>query len=193
MFVNFASREINVKVVYCGPGLAGKTSSMQNIHARLSPEGRGKMISLATESERTFFFDFPVKSLSLRGFSFRAHAYTVPGSVFDSASRLRALKGADGVIFLADSQQGRREHNAEMLEDLARNLAIHGMSIEQVPLVFQYNKRDLLDALPLDELEDLLNPRGAPSFPSVATRGEGIFQAMRACLGLIHRVVSARP
>jgi len=191
MFVDYAAREINVKVVYYGPGLAGKTSTMQNIYTRLSPEGRGRMLSLATETERHLLFHFPVKTITLRGFTLRAHAYTIPGSVFYDASRKSILKGVDGVIFLADSQQERREANLGSLENLAENLATHGLSIEQIPLVFQYNKRDLLDALPLDDLEDELNPRGAPSFPSVAHRGDGVFQTMRACLGLIYRGLAA--
>jgi mutual gliding-motility protein MglA len=179
--IDYKTREILCKIVYWGPGLAGKTTNMQFVHARTAPEAKGKMISLATETERTLFFDFKPQSLGeIRGFGLRFHLYTVPGPVFYDASRQLILRGVDGVIFVADSQAQRLESNVESLEGLESNLATHGYAIEKVPLVFQYNKRDLPDVTPVAELDAALNPGGRPSFEAVAHSGVGVFDTLKA-------------
>jgi signal recognition particle receptor subunit beta len=179
-FVNYSSREINCKIVYYGPGLCGKTTNLQYIFQKTNPENRGKMISLATETERTLFFDFlPLALGSIRGFKVRFHLYTVPGQVFYDASRKLILRGADGVVFVADSQVDRIEANVESLENLRVNLAEHGFNLDTIPLTLQYNKRDLTDIVPVEELNGLLNQRGVPTFNAVATTGEGVFDTLK--------------
>jgi signal recognition particle receptor subunit beta len=179
-FVNYSSREINCKIVYYGPGLCGKTTNLQYIFQKTNPENRGKMISLATETERTLFFDFlPLALGSIRGFKVRFHLYTVPGQVFYDASRKLILRGADGVVFVADSQVDRIEANVESLENLRVNLAEHGFNLDTIPLTLQYNKRDLTDIVPVEELNGLLNQRGVPTFNAVATSGEGVFDTLK--------------
>jgi signal recognition particle receptor subunit beta len=179
-FVNYSSREINCKIVYYGPGLCGKTTNLQYIFQKTNPENRGKMISLATETERTLFFDFlPLALGSIRGFKVRFHLYTVPGQVFYDASRKLILRGADGVVFVADSQVDRIEANVESLENLRVNLAEHGFNLDTIPLTLQYNKRDLPDIVPVEELNGLLNQRGVPTFNAVATSGEGVFDTLK--------------
>jgi signal recognition particle receptor subunit beta len=179
-FVNYSSREINCKIVYYGPGLCGKTTNLQYIFQKTNPENRGKMISLATETERTLFFDFlPLALGSIRGFKVRFHLYTVPGQVFYDASRKLILRGADGVVFVADSQVDRIEANVESLENLRVNLAEHGFNLDTIPLTLQYNKRDLPDIVPVEELNGLLNQRGVPTFNAVATTGEGVFDTLK--------------
>jgi signal recognition particle receptor subunit beta len=173
-FINYMAREINCKIVYYGPGLCGKTTNLQYIYKRTNPEAKGKMISLATETERTLFFDFlPLSLGEIRGFKTRFHLYTVPGQVFYDASRKLILKGVDGVIFVADSQLERLEANQESLDNLRYNLAEHGYSLEKIPYVIQYNKRDLPNALPMDELRQLLNPFGVLDFEASARTGQG--------------------
>ncbi len=160
-FTNYSSREINCKIVYYGPGLCGKTTNLQFIYKRTNPEQKGKLISLATETERTLFFDFLSLALGdIRGFRVRFHLYTVPGQVFYAASRKLIFKGVDGVIFIADSQIERMEANMESLEDLRINLAEQGYSLEKLPYAVQYNKRDLLHVAPVDEMNKLLNING---------------------------------
>jgi len=179
-FVNYSSREINCKIVYYGPGLCGKTTNLQYIYQKTNPENRGKMISLATETERTLFFDFlPLALGSIRGFKVRFHLYTVPGQVFYDASRKLILRGADGVVFVADSQVDRIEANVESLENLRVNLAEHGFNLDTIPLTLQYNKRDLPDIVPVEELNGLLNPRGVPTFNAIATKGDGVFDTLK--------------
>jgi signal recognition particle receptor subunit beta len=179
-FVNYSSREINCKIVYYGPGLCGKTTNLQYIFQKTNPENRGKMISLATETERTLFFDFlPLALGSIRGFKVRFHLYTVPGQVFYDASRKLILRGADGVVFVADSQVDRIEANVESLENLRVNLAEHGFNLDTIPLTLQYNKRDLGDIVPVEELNGLLNQRGVPTFNAVATKGDGVFDTLK--------------
>lgn len=157
--INYASREINCKIVYYGPGLGGKTTNLEHVYEKVSPSTRGKLISLATETERTLFFDFlPVDLGQIRGFRTRFHLYTVPGQVYYNASRKLILRGVDGVVFVADSQADRAEANVEAMQNLYDNLAEHGYDLTRLPFVVQYNKRDLPDAAPLDELEDALNP-----------------------------------
>ncbi|HEX5634170.1 MAG TPA: GTPase domain-containing protein [Gemmatimonadales bacterium] len=157
--INYASREINCKLVYYGPGLGGKTTNLEHVYAKLAPGARGKMISLATETERTLFFDFlPVDLGTIRGFKVKFHLYTVPGQVYYNASRKLILKGVDGVVFVADSQFERMEANVEAMQNLYDNLAQHGYDLTAIPFVIQYNKRDLPNAAPIPELEAALNP-----------------------------------
>jgi len=180
-FINYSSREINCKLVYYGPGLGGKTTNLQFIYARTSPEAKGKMISLATETERTLFFDFlPLSLGEIRGFKTRFHLYTVPGQVFYDASRKLILKGVDGVVFVADSQSERMEANMESLENLRLNLTEQGYNLDKLPYIIQYNKRDLPNAAPLEEMRQLLNPTGVPEFEACATTGVGVFETLKA-------------
>ena len=180
-FINYSSREINCKIVYYGPGLCGKTTNLQHIYSKTSPELKGKMISLATETERTLFFDFlPLALGQIRGFKTRFHLYTVPGQVFYDASRKLILKGVDGVVFVADSQIERMEANVESLDNLRINLAEQGYDLDKLPSVVQYNKRDLPNAAPLEEMKRLLNPNGVPDFEACATVGKGVFETLKA-------------
>jgi signal recognition particle receptor subunit beta len=157
--INYASREINCKLVYYGPGLGGKTTNLEYIYEKVAPASKGKMISLATETERTLFFDFlPVDLGTIRGFKTRFHLYTVPGQVYYNASRKLILKGVDGVVFVADSQIERMEANVESMQNLYDNLLQHGYDLTRIPFVVQYNKRDLPNAAPADELQENLNP-----------------------------------
>ncbi len=187
-FINYSSREINCKIVYYGPGLCGKTTNLQHIYSKTNPELKGKMISLATETERTLFFDFlPLALGQIRGFKTRFHLYTVPGQVFYDASRKLILKGVDGVVFVADSQVERMEANIESLDNLRVNLAEQGYDIEKVAFVIQYNKRDLPNAAPLDEMRKLLNPSGLSEFEACATTGKGVFETLKAVArGILH-------
>lgn len=180
-FINYASREINCKIVYYGPGLCGKTTNLQFVYQKTAPEAKGKMISLATETERTLFFDFlPLALGEIRGFKTRFHLYTVPGQVFYDASRKLILKGVDGVVFVADSQEERLDANIESLENLKINLEEQGYELEKLPFVIQYNKRDLPNVTSVEELNELLNPWGVPEFEACATTGEGVFETLKA-------------
>lgn len=180
-FINYSSREINCKLVYYGPGLCGKTTNLQYIYAKTAPDAKGKMISLATETERTLFFDFlPLSLGEIRGFKTRFHLYTVPGQVFYDASRKLILKGVDGMVFVADSQVERMEANLESMENLRTNLSDQGYNLDKIPYVIQYNKRDLPNAAPLQELRELLNPSGMPEFEAAAVTGTGVFDTLKA-------------
>jgi signal recognition particle receptor subunit beta len=180
-FINYSAREINCKLVYYGPGLCGKTTNLQFIYNKTRPESKGKMISLATETERTLFFDFlPLSLGEIRGFKTRFHLYTVPGQVFYDASRKLILKGVDGVCFVADSQLERMEANIESLDNLRFNLEEQGYDLDKLPYVIQYNKRDLPSAVPLDELRATLNTNNVPDFEASAVTGEGVFDTLRA-------------
>ncbi len=179
-FINYSSREINCKIVYYGPGLCGKTTNLQFIYKKTSPQQKGKLISLATETERTLFFDFlPIALGDMRGFKVRFHLYTVPGQVFYAASRKLILKGVDGVVFVADSQVERTDANIESLEDLRINLADQGYELERLRFTIQYNKRDLPNVVPVAELDSLLNPDKVPAFECVATSGRGVFETLK--------------
>ena len=157
--INYASREINCKLVYYGPGLGGKTTNLEHVYNKVAPGAKGKMISLATETERTLFFDFlPVDLGTIRGFKTRFHLYTVPGQVYYNASRKLILKGVDGVVFVADSQIERTEANIEAMQNLYDNMVQHGYDLTRIPFVIQYNKRDLPNAAPIAELQAALNP-----------------------------------
>jgi signal recognition particle receptor subunit beta len=185
-FINYSSREINCKIVYYGPGLCGKTTNLHYIYKKTNPDSKGKMISLATETERTLFFDFlPLALGEIRGFKTRFHLYTVPGQVFYDASRKLILKGVDGVVFVADSQVERMEANVESVENLRINLAEQGYNLDAVPYVIQYNKRDLPNVVPVVEMKKALNPRGVPDFESVASEGGGVFDTLKAIAKLV--------
>ena len=185
-FINYSSREINCKIVYYGPGLCGKTTNLQYIYAKTNPEAKGKMISLATETERTLFYDFlPLSLGEIRGFRTRFHLYTVPGQVFYDASRKLILKGVDGVVYVADSQIERMEANIESLDNLRQNLVEQGYNLDQLPYVVQYNKRDLQDVAPISELSELLNPTRVPEYEAVATTGQGVFDTLKAVAKLV--------
>jgi mutual gliding-motility protein MglA len=185
-FINYLSREINCKIVYYGPGLCGKTTNLQYIYNKTNPDAKGKMISLATETERTLFFDFlPLALGEIRGFKTRFHLYTVPGQVFYDASRKLILKGVDGVVFVADSQIARMEANVESLENLRTNLAEQGYSLDKLPYVIQYNKRDMPGIAPVEELRQLLNISSVPEFEGVASTGVGVFDTLKAVAKLV--------
>jgi signal recognition particle receptor subunit beta len=185
-FINYSSREINCKIVFYGPGLCGKTTNLQWIYKKTNPDSKGKMISLATETERTLFFDFlPLALGEIRGFKTRFHLYTVPGQVFYDASRKLILKGVDGVVFVADSQIERMEANIESVENLRINLAEQGYDLDKVPYIIQYNKRDLPNVVPLQEMRRALNPRSVPDFEAVAPEGTGVFDTLKAIAKLV--------
>jgi signal recognition particle receptor subunit beta len=189
--INYASREINCKVVYYGSGLGGKTTNLEYVYSRVNPDTKGKMISLATETERTLFFDFlPIDLGEIRGFKTRFHLYTVPGQVYYNASRRLILKGVDGLIFVADSQRSRLEANIEAMHNLYENMESYGYDIETLPFVIQYNKRDLPDIMSPDDLRSVLNPMGVPDFEAVAIEGEGVFQTLSAVSKLVVKSLS---
>lgn len=179
--VNALARELVFKIVYYGPGLGGKTSSLQFIHRASKPEHRGRMVSLATPVDRTLYFDFlPIRLPTIRNLSVRLQLFTVPGQVYYNATRRLVLTGADGVVFVADSQQARAEANLESIENLRENLQQHGRPLQDVPHVLQYNKRDLPELVSVEDLEEALNWYGVPSFATIATSGEGIFESLEA-------------
>jgi mutual gliding-motility protein MglA len=185
-FINFPAREINCKLVYYGPGLGGKTANLQWIYENTGQQQKGKMISLATETDRTLFFDFlPLDLGTVRGFKTRFHLYTVPGQVFYEASRKLILKGADGVVFVADSQEERLDANFETLENLREHLKEHGLPFDTIPYVLQLNKRDLPNALPVEELKKQLQAKGEPVVEGVAVQGVGIFETLREVAKLV--------
>jgi signal recognition particle receptor subunit beta len=180
-FINYSSREINCKIVYYGPGLCGKTTNLQYIYRRTNPDQKGKLISLATETERTLFFDFlPLSLGDIKGFKIRFHLYTVPGQVFYAASRKLILKGVDGVIFVADSQLERMESNMESLDDLKINIAEQGYDLDKLSFAVQYNKRDLPNVVPVGDMDKLLNYRNVVWFEAVAVTGKGVFETLKA-------------
>jgi len=188
--INFANREINFKIVYYGPGLSGKTTNLKWVYSRI-PEGRkGEMVSLATEDERTLFFDFlPLDLGEVKGFKTRFHLYTVPGQVFYNASRKLILRGVDGIVFVADSAPNRLRANAESMRNMRENLAEYGLKVEDIPTVLQVNKRDLPDALPVEMVQAVVDPEGRlPVFEAVATEGKGVFETLRE----VSRLVLAR-
>ena len=185
-FINYAAREINCKIVYYGPGLCGKTTNIQWIHDKTKAEAKGKLISLATESDRTLFFDFmPIELGMIRGFRTRFHLYTVPGQVFYEASRRLILKGVDGVVFVADSQEVRREANQDSVESLRQNLSDHGHDPETIPYVLQLNKRDLPVVLTSEDLKSDLALRNEPVYEAVATDGTGVFETLKGIIKLV--------
>ena len=185
-FINYAAREINCKIVYYGPGLGGKTTNIQWIHDRARGESKGKLISLATETDRTLFFDFlPIELGTIRGFRTRFHLYTVPGQAFYDASRKLILKGVDGIVMVADSQELRRDANIESVENLKENLAENGYDLANLPYVLQLNKRDLPSALPCDTLEGDMRVKDEPLYEAVATQGKGVFDTLKGVIKLV--------
>lgn len=180
-FINYAAREINCKIVYYGPGLCGKTTNIQVIYDKMANGAKGKLISLATESDRTLFFDFlPIEFGMIRGFRTRFHLYTVPGQVFYDASRKLILKGVDGVVFVADSQDARMDANVESLRNLGYNLREHGYDLAKVPYVLQLNKRDLPTAVATEEMLRVLRRNEEPVYEAVAAKGVGVFDTLKA-------------
>lgn len=185
-FINFAAREINCKIVYYGPGLGGKTTNLQYVYDKTGEKQKGKMISLATETDRTLFFDFlPLDLGTVRGFRTRFHLYTVPGQVFYDASRKLILRGVDGVVFVADSQEERMDANLEAIDNLQENLQEHGYDLAKIPYVLQLNKRDLPTAMPLDDLKRELIRKEEPVFEAVAFQGTGVFETLKEVARLV--------
>jgi signal recognition particle receptor subunit beta len=194
--VNYQSREITCKIVYYGPGRSGKTTNLQHVYSQLPEDRKGKMVSLATETDRTLFFDFlPLDLGSISGFSTRFQLYTVPGQVYYQATRRLVLQGVDGVVFVADSQRRQMAENVESLLDLHANLAELGFDPRTMPLVMQYNKRDLPEneLVPIAELERVLNFRDVPAFSSVAVNGTGVFETLRAIASRVLARLSSAP
>ncbi len=184
--INYSSREITFKIVYYGTGLGGKTTNLKVIYNKVSPDQKGKMISLATEMDRTLFFDFlPMDIGSVKGFKTKFQLYTVPGQIYYNASRKLILKGVDGIVFVADSQVERFEDNIESIDNLLENLQEHNLKIEDIPFVLQYNKRDLPNISSLDDLQKSINPWNVPFFEAVATQGIGVFETLKAVSKMI--------
>ncbi len=185
-FINYAAREVNCKIVYYGPGLGGKTTNIQYIHDRTRADNKGKLISLATETDRTLFFDFmPLELGTIHGFKTRFHLYTVPGQVFYDASRRLILKGVDGLVFVADSQEVRLDANVEAVQNLQDNLKEHGYDLSQLPYILQLNKRDLPSAMPVEEMTRALKVRDEPVMEAVATTGSGVFDTLKSIIKLV--------
>src|ERR1044071_4970543 len=185
-FINYASREINCKIVYYGPGLCGKTTNLQYIYDSTATQAKGKLISLATETDRTLFFDFlPLDLGTVRGFKTRFHLYTVPGQVFYDASRKLILRGVDGVVFVADSQEERMDANLESIENLEENLKEHGYDLMKIPYVLQLNKRDLPNVLPVDRMKRELFRKEEPVVEAIAFKGIGVFETLKEISRLV--------
>ncbi|MBW3629736.1 MAG: GTPase domain-containing protein [Gemmatimonadetes bacterium] len=191
--VNYSTREITCKIVYYGPGRSGKTTNLQHIHAHLPEDRRGRMISLATETDRTLFFDYlPLDLGSISGFKVRFQLYTVPGQVYYDSTRKLVLQGADGVVFIADSQPSRREENIDSYRNLQDNLLAQGVDPRTLPLCLQLNKRDLPEAMPREELDATLNYRGAPCYEASASAGKGVFETLRGISEQVLERLNAR-
>jgi len=186
-YVNRLAKEISCKIVYYGPGLCGKTTNLEHIYATTSEGSKGKMVQLETESERTLFFDFlPIDLGKIKGYTVRFHLYSVPGQVFYDASRKLVLQGADGVVFVADSQPAREEANIESLENFHGNMSHLGLTHGDLGYVIQYNKRDAPEAMDLDHMQATLNPQGSPHYLAAAVNGEGVFETLK---GLARQVI----
>ncbi|HSK19690.1 MAG TPA: GTPase domain-containing protein [Longimicrobiales bacterium] len=191
--VNYSTREITCKIVYYGPGRSGKTSNLQYVHSYVPEERKGPMVSLATETDRTLFFDFlPLDLGTISGFRTRMQLYTVPGQVYYNATRRLVLRGADGVVFVADSQPEQWDENIESLRNLHENLLGEDIDLKTFPMVIQYNKRDLPGVLPIAQLDDTLNFRGVPAFPAAAVTGEGVFDTLKSASKLVLQSLSRR-
>ncbi|HWK88377.1 MAG TPA: ADP-ribosylation factor-like protein [Longimicrobium sp.] len=191
--VNYSTREITSKIVYYGPGRSGKTTNLQYVHSQVPEERRGRMVSLATETDRTLFFDFlPLELGTISGFQTRFQLYTVPGQVYYDATRKLVLQGADGVVFVADSQRAQRDENVESFRNLQVNLLEQGVDPRTIPIVLQYNKRDLPDVMSLEEMDDLLNYRDLPRFEAEALGGVGVFDTLKGISELVLRRLSQR-
>jgi mutual gliding-motility protein MglA len=191
--VNYSTREITSKIVYYGPGRSGKTTNLQYVHAQVPEERRGRMVSLATETDRTLFFDFlPLDLGTISGFQMRFQLYTVPGQVYYDATRKLVLQGADGVVFVADSQRTQRDENLASFRNLQVNLLEQGTDPRTIPIVLQYNKRDLPDVMTVEEMDDLLNYRDLPSYEAQALAGAGVFDTLKGISGMVLRRLSQR-
>lgn len=190
MFINWQQRELNLKVVYYGPALSGKTTNLEQIHARVNPQKRGELISLKTHEDRTLYFDFLQLELGkISGLTPKIHLYTVPGQTYYEASRKLVLKGADGVVFVADSAPNRLKDNLELWANMKSHLQSLNISLADIPIIVQFNKRDLPNAMPLAGLRGLLQVNGYPTFESVANKGEGVFDTLKAIInGVVTRV-----
>ncbi|MFT6631585.1 MAG: signal recognition particle receptor subunit beta [Bacteriovoracaceae bacterium] len=185
-FVNYHTKEINCKIVYYGPGLGGKTTNIQHVYQKTSANNKGQMVTLNTENERTLFFDFlPLDLGTIRGFKTRFHLYTVPGQVFYEASRKLILRGVDGIVFVADSQVEKMEANIESLEGLKKNLVEQGHDLNKIPIVMQWNKRDLPNIISEQDLEQKLNQLDLPSFSASALKGDGVFETLKTISKLV--------
>ncbi len=193
--INYAKKELNLKIVYYGASLGGKTTNLRSIYARMDTKRKGQMMSLATDLDQTIFFDFlPVDVGDIKGWELRYHLYTVPGQVYYNASRRLVLRNVDGLVFVVDSQKERIEDNLESMYNLIENLKVYNLSFKSVPMVIQYNKRDLPNIMPLQELEALINDCGHEYFESVAIRGIGIFETLKAvCQNTIMKQVDMLP
>ena len=184
--INYSAREVCCKIVYYGPGLSGKTTNLQYVHAKVPGNTRGKLISLATEADRTLYFDFlPINIGTITGFAAKFQLYTVPGQVYYNATRKLVLRGVDGLVFVADSQPSKMDENIESLTNLEENLREYGYDMNELPLVIQYNKRDLPGVLPVAELDRMLNPHGWPSFEASATVGNGVFDTLKMIIKMV--------
>ena len=189
--INYSSREINCKIVYYGPGLCGKTTNIQYVYNKVDPSTKGKLITLATEMDRTLFFDFlPLELGTVKGFKTRFHLYTVPGQVYYDASRKLILRGVDGIVFVADSQSARYDANIESLYNLHENLEEYKLNPQDVPFVVQYNKRDMPNVLSREELQAQINPMGVPDFEGVAIEGKGVFETLSCVSKLVVKSLS---
>ncbi len=185
-FVNYHSKEVNCKIVYYGPGLGGKTTNIQHVYKKTSGDSKGKMVSLNTDNERTIFFDFlPLDLGEIRGFRTRFHLYTVPGQVFYESSRKLILRGVDGIVFVADSQVERMEDNVASLKSLIDNLEDHGYDVSTIPLIMQWNKRDLPNIVSVEEMSNILNKYDSPEFSAQAVSGEGVFETLKMASKLV--------
>ena len=185
-FINYSSKEINCKIVYYGPGLSGKTANLKYIYNNSDPESRGKLISLSGDDNRSIFFDFlPLDLGEINGFKTRFHLYTVPGQVMYESSRKLILKGADGLVFVADSQRERMDANKKSLDRLSDHLEDYGYEVKKIPMVFQYNKRDLPGVMPVEEMSEFLNMYSKQEFEAVATNGTGVYDALRNITKLV--------
>jgi len=190
--INYSSREINCKIVYYGPGLGGKTTNLQYVYEKLAPETKGKLVTLATEMDRTLFFDFlPLELGEVKGFKTRFHLYTVPGQVYYNASRKLILRGVDGLVFVADSSEARFDANIEALYNLHDNLKEYDLDLKEIPFVMQWNKRDMPDALPVEELVEELNPEGYEHFEGIAVKGVGVFDTLKCVAKQVLRQLQA--
>jgi signal recognition particle receptor subunit beta len=191
--LNYTGGEINAKIVYYGPGVSGKTTNLEFIHEKTPNNAKGKMVSMKTQTDRTLFFDFlPLELGEINGYRTRFLLYTVPGQVYYNATRKLVLKGVDAVVFVADSSRAKLDENLESLRNLEQNLNEHGMSLDEIPWVIQYNKRDLADAMPLAEIDARLNPLKRPSFEAVASKGTGVYETFHGIATMVYRVLKDR-
>src|SRR5262245_52397399 len=188
--LNYTGGEINAKIVYYGPGVSGKTTNLEFIHEKTPANSKGKMVSMKTQTDRTLFFDFlPLELGEINGYRTRFLLYTVPGQVYYNATRKLVLKGADAIVFVADSARNKLDENLESLRNLEQNLNEHGMTLDEIPWVIQYNKRDLADAVPVAELDARLNPLKKPSFEAVANKGTGVYETFHGIATMVYRVL----